>query len=205
MWVIDNYGSINRYFAKTCYLIIIGIKQSRDHVTYESLYHLTYQAPPHERQLKFTVFAIFHSIPTVHCIPTDESADCSVIYKSRSVQACWRFISIFNLNSLNSLPFFSFNSNYQFFCDASWSKKCFTYFYKLNFFFTIPKSPVRFLIKTIFLTLFFAIHALKNYQTILIFIIFGFGLFIVFIKKKSNLFLNFILFYLLYFFKEYQL
>ena len=46
--------------------LIIGIKQSREHVTNESLYHITDQAPPHERKLKFTGDCIR--------IPTDELA-----------------------------------------------------------------------------------------------------------------------------------
>ena len=59
----------------TCYRIMLGIKQSIDHVTNQSLYQLTGQVPLHERQLKFTG----------HCIrmPTDEPTNRFVIYESR--------------------------------------------------------------------------------------------------------------------------
>ena len=41
---LDTHGNINRdIYAKTCYLIMLGIKQSRDHVTNQSLYQLTGQ------------------------------------------------------------------------------------------------------------------------------------------------------------------
>ena len=66
-------------FTRTCYRIMLDIKQSRDHVTNQSLYHLTGQAPLcetiRERQLKFTG----------HCIrmPTDEPANRFVIYESK--------------------------------------------------------------------------------------------------------------------------
>ena len=66
-------------YARTCYRIMLGIKQSRDHVTNQSLYQLTGQVPLREtireRQLKFTG----------HCIrmPKDEPANRFVIYESR--------------------------------------------------------------------------------------------------------------------------
>ena len=40
--------------ARICYRIMLGIKQSRDHVTNESLIHPTGQALLRERQLQFT-------------------------------------------------------------------------------------------------------------------------------------------------------
>ena len=58
---------------------MLSIKQSRDHVTNQSLYQVTGQVPLHEtireRQLKFTG----------HCIrmPTDEPANRFFIYESR--------------------------------------------------------------------------------------------------------------------------
>ena len=60
---------------------MLGIKQSREHMTNQSLYQLTGQVPIREtihireRQLKFTG----------HCIrmPTDEPANRFVIYESR--------------------------------------------------------------------------------------------------------------------------
>ena len=53
---------------------MLGIKQSRDHVTKQSMYQLTGQEPIRERQLKFTG----------HCIrmPKDEPANQFVIYES---------------------------------------------------------------------------------------------------------------------------
>ena len=66
-------------FARTCYRIILGIKQSRDHVTNQSLYHLTDQAPLREtireRQLKFTGHLIR--------MTTDEPANRFFIYESK--------------------------------------------------------------------------------------------------------------------------
>ena len=61
--------------AITCYCIILGIEKSRYHVTNESLYYLTGQAPLRERQLKLTA----HHIRT----PTDERANRFVIYESK--------------------------------------------------------------------------------------------------------------------------
>ena len=61
---------------------------------------------------------------------------------------------------------FSFDSNYQFFCDALWNKKCFTYFFKLNFFFTIPKSPVAIFDKDYFVCILLynsCVEKLSNY------------------------------------------
>ena len=66
-------------YARTCYRIMLGIKQSRNHVTNQSLYQLTGQVPLREtireRQLKFTG----------HCIrmPKDEPANRFFIYESR--------------------------------------------------------------------------------------------------------------------------
>ena len=59
----------NKY-ARTCNHIIMGIQQSRNHVTNQSLYQITDQVKIRERQLKFTG----------HCIrmPTDEPALLSV-------------------------------------------------------------------------------------------------------------------------------
>ena len=66
-------------FARTCYRIMLGIKQSRDHVTNERLYQRVNQVPIREmireRQLKFTG----------HCIrmPTDEPINRFVLYESK--------------------------------------------------------------------------------------------------------------------------
>ena len=66
-------------FARTCYRIMLGIKQSRDHVTNERLYQQVNQVPVREmireRQLKFTG----------HCIrmPTDEPINRFVLYESK--------------------------------------------------------------------------------------------------------------------------
>ena len=66
-------------FARTCYRIMLGIKQSRDHVTNERLYQRVNQVPVREmireRQLKFTG----------HCIrmPTDEPINRFVLYESK--------------------------------------------------------------------------------------------------------------------------
>ena len=66
-------------YARTCYRITLGIKQSRDQVTNQSMYQLTVQVPLREtigeRQLKFT----FHYI----LMPKDEHANHFVIYDSR--------------------------------------------------------------------------------------------------------------------------
>ena len=62
-------------FRRTCYRIMLGIKQSRDHVTNESLYHPTSQVPVGERKLKFTGHFIR--------MPTNEPANCFVIYESK--------------------------------------------------------------------------------------------------------------------------
>ena len=66
-------------FAKTCYRIIQAIKQSREHATNDSLYHLIGQAPLNERQLEFTC----------HCIrmPSDEPANRFIIYESKIRQS----------------------------------------------------------------------------------------------------------------------
>ena len=53
-------------FARRYYCIMLGTKQSRDHGTNESLYHLTDQEPVRERQLlssKVTSFACRLSSP----------------------------------------------------------------------------------------------------------------------------------------------
>ena len=66
-------------FARTCYRIMLGIKQSRDHVTNERLYQRVNQVPIREmireRQLKFTG----------HCIrmPTYEPIKRFVLYESK--------------------------------------------------------------------------------------------------------------------------
>ena len=82
-------------------------------------------------------------------------------------------------------------------CEAKNASLIFT-----NFIFFLPSQNLqwRFFIKTILFTLIFTIHALKNYQTIMIFIIIALliELFILFILKNSNLYLNFIVFYLFY-------
>ena len=62
-------------FARTCYRIILGINHFQDHVTNESLYHLTGQAPLRELQLKFTCHYIR--------IPTYEPDNRFVIYESK--------------------------------------------------------------------------------------------------------------------------
>ena len=61
-------------YASACFRIMLGIEQSRDQVTNQSLYQLTGQVPLSERHLKFTG----------HCIrmPTDEPAYQFVIYES---------------------------------------------------------------------------------------------------------------------------
>ena len=66
-------------YARTCYSIILGIKQSRDQVTNQSLYQPTGKIPLSEtirqRKLKFTG----------HCIrmPTGKPENRFVIYESR--------------------------------------------------------------------------------------------------------------------------
>ena len=76
-WWILTEISIDKLciFARTWYRIMLGIKQSRDHVINESLYHLIAQALLHYRQLKFTG----------HCIlmPTNEPTSHFVIYESK--------------------------------------------------------------------------------------------------------------------------
>ena len=72
-------------FARTCYRIILGIKQSRDHVANESQCHLIGQVPRskalRERQLKFAD----------HCIrmQTDKSANRFFIYESKISSFHW--------------------------------------------------------------------------------------------------------------------
>ena len=74
---LDTHGLIERLdnYARTCYHIMLGIKQSRDHVINQSLYQLTCQVLLRARQLKFTG----------HCIsmPQDEPANRFFIYLSR--------------------------------------------------------------------------------------------------------------------------
>ena len=60
-------------FTRTCCRIMLDIKQCRDHVKNQSLYHLTDQAPLRERQLKFTGHCI--------CMPTDEPDNRFIIYE----------------------------------------------------------------------------------------------------------------------------
>ena len=66
-------------YARKCYRIILGIKQSRDHLTNQSLYQLTGQVTLCkticERNLKFTR----------HCnrMSTDEPSNRFFIYESR--------------------------------------------------------------------------------------------------------------------------
>ena len=75
---LDTHGNIKRETRHLCENML-GIKQSRDHVTNQSLYQLTGQVPLREtireRQLKFIG----------HCIrmPKDELANRFVIYESR--------------------------------------------------------------------------------------------------------------------------
>ena len=68
-------------FARTSYLIMLSIKQPRDHVTNKSLYKLNRQTPLCEkirkRQLKFTGHCI--------CMPTDEPDNRFVIYGSHPI------------------------------------------------------------------------------------------------------------------------
>ena len=76
-WIITEASIEKLYiFAKTCYIVMLGIKQSRDHVTNETLHHLTGQVPLRERQLKFTG----------HCIrmPTYEPANRFLSYESKT-------------------------------------------------------------------------------------------------------------------------
>ena len=64
-------------FARTCYRIMLGIKQSRDHVTNDRLYQRVNQVPIcemiRERQLKFTGQCIR--------MPTDEPINRFVLYE----------------------------------------------------------------------------------------------------------------------------
>ena len=63
-------------FTRTCYRIMLGIKQSRDHVTDQSLYQHTGHSPLRELQIKLTG----------HCIrmQADEPTNRFVIYESKS-------------------------------------------------------------------------------------------------------------------------
>ena len=65
-------------FTRTCYRIMMGIKQSRDHVTNERLYQRVNQVQIREmirvRKLRFTSDCIL--------MPTDESINCFVLNES---------------------------------------------------------------------------------------------------------------------------
>ena len=66
-------------FARTCFRIMMGIKQSRDHVTNERLYqrfnHIPIREMIREPKLKFTSDSIR--------MPTDEPINCLVLYESK--------------------------------------------------------------------------------------------------------------------------
>ena len=93
LWTLNEKLYI---FAIICHRIILGIRQFWDHVTNESLYHLTDQVSLRERKLKF----IGHCIR----IPTDDLINCFLIslhdlflfslFTSQLVHFCLTYINL---------------------------------------------------------------------------------------------------------------